>query len=171
MTRAKKKLGIEQAIQIALQGELQAHAFYAEAAAEITDPAGRDLLGRLAAFEQHHYDKLAELEASLRKGHKFIYYEAGVLEQFPPGPATGEAKGGLLDKYRDVPGILSQAIENEKNAGLRYRLLAEETDDPKGKDMFTKLAGEEALHQRVLEDEFFSLSNKGVWGWSGMYGD
>jgi len=33
MTRAKKKLGIEQAIQIALQGELQAHAFYAEAAA------------------------------------------------------------------------------------------------------------------------------------------
>jgi hypothetical protein len=37
--------------------------------------------------------------------------------------------------------------------------------------MFRDLASEEMMHQRILEDEFFSLSNKGTWGWSGMYGD
>ena len=166
------KLGIEQAIEIAMEGELTAHAFYAQAAAEIEDQAGRDLLGRLAAFEQHHYHKLAELARSLRQDHRFIYYEASsTLEHFSPSVGRGEAAGSLLAQYRDVPGILSQAIENEKNAGLRYRLLAEETSDPDGQDMFRKLSEEEGLHQRVLEDEFFSLSNKGVWGWSGLYGE
>jgi rubrerythrin len=166
-----KKLGIEEAIEIAMKGELAAHAFYAQAAAEIEDRAGRDLLGRLAAFEQHHYRKLAELAQSLRQGRGFICYEASALEQFAPFAARGEAAGSLLAQYRDVPGILGQAIENEKNAGLRYRLLAGETDDANGQDMFRKLSGEEGLHQRILEDEFFSISNKGVSGWSGMYGE
>ncbi|HNR97188.1 MAG TPA: ferritin family protein [Anaerolineae bacterium] len=167
-----KRLGIEQAIEIAMEGELTAHAFYAQAAAEIEDLAGRDLLGRLAAFEQHHYQKLADLSRALRQEHRFIYYEGvNTLEHLSPLVGRGEAAGSLLEQYRDVPGILSQAIENEKSAGLRYRLLAEETSDPDGQDMFRKLSAEEFLHQHVLEDEFFSLSNKGVWGWSGMYGE
>ena len=166
-----KELGIEEAIEIAMEGELRAHAFYAQAAVEIQDQAGRDLLGRLAAFEQHHYQKLADLARSLRDGRRFICYEASTLEQFAPMVARGEAASSLLEQYHDVPGILSQAIENEKNAGLRYRLLVEETSDPDGQDMFRKLSEEENLHQRILEDEFFSLSNKGVWGWSGLYGE
>jgi len=166
-----KKLGIEEAIEIAMEGELKAHAFYAQAAVEVQDRAGRDLLGRLAAFEQHHYQKLADLARSLRDGHRFICYEASTLDQFVPVVARGEAAGSLIEQYHTMPGILSQAIENEKNAGLRYRLLVEETSDPDGQDMFRKLSEEEKLHQRILEDEFFSLSNRGVWGWSGMYGE
>jgi rubrerythrin len=166
-----QKLGIEEAIEIAMEGELKAHAFYAQAAAEIHDPAGRDLLGRLAAFEQHHYQKLAELARSLRQDGRYIVYEATTLRQLEPFLGTGEAAGSLLERLQDVPGILNQAIENEKAAEVRYRVLAEETDDPNGQDMFRKLAGEENLHKRVLEDEFFSLSNQGVWGWAGMYGE
>jgi hypothetical protein len=37
--------------------------------------------------------------------------------------------------------------------------------------MFRKLANEEMIHQRILEDEFFSISNQGTWGWSRMYGE
>ena len=37
--------------------------------------------------------------------------------------------------------------------------------------MFRKLANEESIHQRILEDEFFALSNQGVWGWTGLYGE
>ncbi len=166
-----QKLGIEEAIEIAMEGELKAHAFYAQAAVEIHDPAGHDLLGRLAAFEQHHYQKLAELAGSLRKDGRYIVYEATTLQQFEPFLGKSEAAGSLPERLQDVPGILSQAIENEKAAEVRYRVLAEKTDDPNGQDMFRKLASEENLHKRVLEDEFFSLSNKGVWGWAGMYGE
>ena len=60
-------LGLEEALDIAMDAELKAQAFYAQAAIEVQDPQGRDLLGRLAAFEQYHYEKLAELARSLQE--------------------------------------------------------------------------------------------------------
>jgi rubrerythrin len=154
-----------------MDAELKAQAFYAQAAVEVQDPHGRDLLGRLAAFEQYHYEQLAKLARSLQEEGRFVEYETRTVDQFVPLVAEGEAAGTLLDELKDVPGILGRAIENEKVAGERYRALAGETADPDGQDMFRKLANEEMIHQRILEDEFFSLSNQGVWGWSGMYGE
>jgi rubrerythrin len=162
---------LEEALDIAMDAELKAQAFYVQAAIEIQDPQGRDLLGRLAAFEQHHYQQLAKLARSLQEGVGFIEYEQRSVEQFEPLVSGGEAAGTLLAELRDAPGILSKAIENEKIAGERYRVLAGETADPDGQAMFRRLADEEMIHQRILEDEFFSLSNRGVWGWSGLYGE
>jgi rubrerythrin len=166
-----QELGLEEALDIAMEAELKAQAFYAQAAVEVQDPKGRDLLGRLAAFEQYHYQKLSELAKSLQEDGQFIEYEARTMAQFMPVIGRGETAGTYLDELEDVPSILGKAIENEKIAGERYRVLAEETADPNGQEMFRKLANEERTHQRILEDEFFSLSNQGVWGWSGMYGE
>ena len=166
-----QRLGLEEALDMAMDAELKAQAFYAQAAIEVQDAHGRDLLGRLAAFEQHHYQMLSELARSLQEDGQFIEYETRTVEQFAPVAGRGEAVGTLLEELKDVATILSKAIENEKIAGERYRVLADETEDPTGRDMFRKLANEEMVHQRILEDEFFSLSNKGVWGWSGMYGE
>lgn len=166
-----RELGLEEALDIAMDAELKAQAFYAQAAVEVQDPRGKDLLSRLAAFEQHHYQKLAELARSLQETGEFIEYEARTMAQFAPLSATGETSGTLLDELKDEAGILTKAIENEKTAGERYKALAAETDEPAGQDMFKTLANEEQMHRRILEDEFFSLSNQGVWGWSGMYGE
>jgi rubrerythrin len=166
-----QELGLEEALDIAMDAELKAQAFYAQAAVEVQDRQGRDLLGRLAAFEQYHYQKLSELARSLQEEGRFIEYEARTVEQFMPVVGKGETAGTALGELKDVADILSIAIDNEKIAGERYRVLAEETPDPDGQDMFRKLANEETIHQRILEDEFFSLSNQGVWGWSGMYGE
>ena len=166
-----QELGLEEALDIAMEAELKAQAFYAQAAVEVQDPNGRDLLGRLAAFEQYHYQKLSELARSLQKDGQFIEYEARTVAQFMPLLGRGETAGTYLDELEDVSSILSKAIENERTAGERYRVLASETADPAGQDMFRKLAHEENTHQRILEDEFYSLSNQGVWGWSGMYGE
>jgi len=165
------KLGLEEALDIAMEAELKAQAFYAQAAVEVQDPQGRDLLSRLAAFEQYHYQKLSELADSIRREGRFIEYETRTVGQFAPLSGGGEAGGTLLEALKDEAAILGKAIENEKIAGERYRALAAETADPTGQAMFKDLANEEQMHQRILEDEFFSLSNKGVWGWSGMYGD
>jgi len=166
-----QKLGLEEALDIAMDAELKAQAFYAQAAAEVQEPQGRDLLGRLAAFEHYHYEHLAKLAKSLQEEGKFIAYETRTIEQFVPMVGRSETAGTQVDELKDVASILGKAIENEKIAGDRYRVLAEETSDPDGQDMFRKLANEEMIHQRILEDEFFSISNKGAWGWSGMYGE
>jgi len=165
-----KRFGLEEALEIAMEAELKAQAFYAQAAVEVDEPHGRDLLGRLAAFEQYHYQKLSELAHSLRSGGPYISYEPRTVEQFSPLLSRGEA-AGALEVLKDVPSILIKAIQNEKTAGERYRLLAGETSDAQGQAMFRRLADEESVHERILEDEFFSLSNRGVWGWSGMYGE
>ena len=165
------KLGVEEALDIAMEAELKAQAFYAQAAIEIQDPQGRDLLSRLAAFEQYHYQKLSDLARSLQEDGQFIAYEARTVEQFAPTIASGETAGTQIEELEDTASILSKAIENEKIAGERYRALVEETGDPDGQDMFRKLANEEMIHQRILEDEFYSISNQGTWGWSRMYGE
>jgi rubrerythrin len=165
-----KSLGIEEALDIAIEAELKAQAFYAQAATWVENPHGRDLLGRLAAFEQHHYQKLTELARSLQMGGQFIAYEPHTIDQFAP-LAGGEAGGALPEGFENEAGILGQAIQMEKVAGERYRVLAGETTDGAGQTMFRRLANEEQVHQRILEDEFFSLSNQGVWGWPGMYGE
>jgi rubrerythrin len=166
-----EKLGLEEALDIAMDAELKAQAFYAQAAVEVQDPRGKDLLSRLAAFEQYHYQKLAELARSLQETGQFIEYEAQTLAQFAPLTAKGEASGTLLDELKDEAAILAKAIENETIAGERYKALAEGTQDPAGTEMFKELANEEQMHQRILEDEFYSLSNQGAWAWSGMYGE
>ena len=164
-------LGLSDALGIAMEAELKAQAFYTEAAAAVQDPQGRDLLARLAAFEQYHYQKLAELAHALDADGTFIDYESRTVEQFAPLIDDGETAGTELADLQDMPAILGKAIENEKIAGQQYRSLAEMAEDPQGRAMFRDLANEEAMHQRILEDEFFSLSNKGVWGWSEMYGE
>ncbi|MBN1137987.1 MAG: ferritin family protein [Anaerolineae bacterium] len=165
-----ESLGIEEALNIAMEAELKAQAFYAQAAAWVQDPRGRDLLSRLAAFEQHHYQKLAELLQSLQLGGQFIAYEPAAVDQFAP-LAAGEGAAALPEGLAGEADILSHAIQIEQAAGERYRVLADDTGDPAGRAMFRRLADEELVHQRILEDEFFSLSNQGVWGWSGMYGE
>ena len=65
----------------------------------------------------------------------------------------------------DILSILSKAIEDEKNASAYYAKLADETDDLAGKEMFTKLAEEEKLHTKILNDQWYSLNNQGIWLW------
>jgi rubrerythrin len=43
--------------------------------------------------------------------------------------------------------------------------MADEAADPLGKEMFKKLAREEELHERILNDQYYSLNNNGVWTW------
>lgn len=164
-------LGLEKALDVAMEAELKAQAFYAQAAVEVQDPRGRDLLSRLAAFEQYHYQKLSDQAAALRVDGRFVDYEPRTMADLAPLPLGGETGGTLLGELRDPAAILGKAIDNEKIAEERYTVLAGQTLDPAGQAMFRALATEERLHQRILEDEFYSLSNKGVWGWTGLYGE
>ena len=55
----------------------------------------------------------------------------------------------------------------KKKAQERYSKIAEMLDEDESKKNFNDLAQDERNHQRILEDEFYQLSNKGtiVWGY------
>jgi len=53
----------------------------------------------------------------------------------------------------------------EKNAQARYEKIANMLEDSKEKGIFKGLAQEERNHQKILEDEFYHISNKGTIIW------
>ncbi|MBI4880324.1 MAG: ferritin family protein [Planctomycetes bacterium] len=152
-----------EAIGKAMDVEQKASRFYREGAARAGSPRGRDLLNQLADFEQSHYDKLAELRASLASGEGFGAYKGTTLRVARPEAEGGQAAESRLD---DVLDILRAAIAAESEAQRRYQELAAQCGDAKGRKLFDRLAQEELLHRRILADEYFSLSNRdGIWAW------
>lgn len=162
---AEKNIGLLEAIDIAMDAEMKAHKFYADAVKKVSNERGKNLLQQLAQFEQNHYDKLAELKDSLNKNGKYIAYEGTTFEPFDARAYSGDP-AKIEENKADVLDILVLAIDAETEAHEHYKGMAETTADPDGKSMFEKLADEETLHRRILSDEFYSISNKdGVWAW------
>jgi rubrerythrin len=151
------------AIQMAQEIELKAEALYADAAQKTHHPLGRGLFAELAKFERHHYDKLVELEKSLRGEGAFAGYEGRELKI----EVSGEVGSIEEADKMSAMSIITMAIDVEREAEKRYTALAEQSTDPAVESMFKQLAKEENSHYRILSDAYWSLNNRGVWAWKG----
>ncbi|UCC63433.1 MAG: ferritin family protein [Anaerolineae bacterium] len=159
-------LNVMDALKIAMDSEQKARQFYLDAKEKVSDGEAYNLLSQLAAFEQHHYDKLAALCDSLSQDKGYIAYT-------PPDVALPAVSHGVEGSrtakehnLETVIGVLTAAIDAEKSARSRYEELAEQTADPNGRAMFRQLAEEEHTHYRILSDELYNLSNRGLWIWA-----
>jgi len=150
------------AIVTAMQAEKEASQFYARAAKKTKDPRGKDMLQQLSEFETNHYNKLKELSRSLQDKGEWILYSGTSLKKSMLSVKADKIGG--RDQLTDMD-ALKLAIREEKKAGAYYRSMAELTKDPRGKDMYKRLAGEEELHEKLLDDQYYSLHNTGIWSW------
>jgi len=156
------KTDILAALDAAIQGEAEAQAFYRAAAEKTDDPGGRAMFLELVEFEAHHQQHLEALKQSLSAGGAWVSYEGRTLSKVPAGeiagtPAPG-AHSGALEALR-------VAIGAEEKAEAQYRALSREAPDAAGREMFERMAAEEAGHRKLLDDQFYALSNHGVWVW------
>jgi len=154
-------LNLLDAIQMAMEAEQKAAAFYTDAAQKTANPLGQELFDQLAEFERYHYSKLASLEKSLREEGAFVEYEGKELTLSVPSEVDSKEANKM-----SVLEIITLAINAERDAEKRYTALAEQTTDPDGQAMFKRLAVEEHTHYRILSDEYYNLNNHGVWVWS-----
>lgn len=159
----ERDMGLMDAIDLAMEAEVNARDFYQKAVNRVSHPRGKDLLQQLANFEQGHFERLAELRRSLVANGEFIDY-AGTEFKKKEFKVT-EIDGVIEPNKEEILDILKMAIDSEKNAKDAYTGLAEKVDEPKGKEMFRKLANEEELHWKILNDEFYQMNNQGVWTW------
>ncbi len=159
-------LNVMDAIQIAMEAEEKARQFYLDAKEKVSDEEAQALLGQLADFEQHHYDKLLALYTSLQQDKGFIVYTSPAIAL--PKVSHGLEGGRTAQEHNlaTVVEVLGMAIDAEKSARGRYEELAEQTSDPDGRAMFRQLAEEEHAHYRILSDELYNLSNRGLWVWA-----
>ena len=144
------------AIQLAKEAEQTAATLYEQAAQEAHNPLVRRLLEELVQYERHHYEKLVELERSLRDSGAFIrYQERGPL----PVEATGEISGVENVQRTSLAKVIKQAMGFEHQAKARYEALAGQTTDPDGRDMFERLAREENNHYLVLSRVYYDVAH------------
>ena len=163
-------LTLVDAIQIALESEKKAAAAYSDAAKTAPHVALERLFSGLASLEQHHYDKVAELAASLQKKAKYIVYEASSISipaqsEIEISGVAGDILGGKKVSMMDV---LTMGQNIEQQLGKRYAALAEQTTDRDGKAMFEWLAKEEESHLKLLTTVYWNLNDRGVLAWPAM---
>ena len=150
------------AIRVVKENERIAAKSYADAAQEIRHSVGKELFEQLSKFEAHHYAKLSALEKSLEETGDFIDYEG---KEFPL-PPTFEIKAAEEPNKKSIMQIITESRELEQQSKKAYTKLAEQITDPRGNEMFRKLAEEEHVHYLILNEAYWRLNNGGVWKWS-----
>ncbi len=149
-------------IDTAMKAEKEASQFYSKAAKMTSNPRGKALFQQLSEFELNHYIKLKELSQSILQKGEWVLYSGISLKKkaIPLKMEKLPGKGQLTDMD-----ALRIATREEKKAQVYYRSMAALVKDPRGKDMYRRLADEETLHEKVLNDQYYSLHNTGVWSW------
>ncbi len=150
------------AVKVAIEAEKEAFQAYSKAAKRTKNPKGRDMFQQLSDFEMNHYQKLTGLLKSLQEKREWILYQGTPLKKKTIPLMMEKPKGN--EQLTDMD-ALKIAIREEKKALGYYRSMAELTRDPRGRDMYKRLADEESLHEKLLNDQYYSLHNTGLWSW------
>ncbi len=153
------------AITASMEAEMDTYNFYSRAARITQNPKGRDMFSQLADFEMNHFRHLSSLYDSLKGDGKWIAYSGSAFSNKEKKISVDLSIKEDIGSQADDIDALSIAIKEEQKARKYYQEMAQETADPLGRDMFKKLAREEEMHEKVLNDQFYSLSNKGIWTW------
>ena len=150
------------AIRIAQKAEMSAAEFYKKAAEGTSDPKGKNMFDQLVAFEKSHFAALSKLLESLDQGN-FEGYEGYSFTKNSTEASTFEKLDEI--QLKTTIDALNFAIEAEKKAKEAYTDLAVKSTNEILANLFNKLATEEGLHRKVLEDQFLALTNQGYWTW------
>ena len=144
----------------AMESEIKARDFYEKASTKSQSNAGKKLFMELAEFEQNHYERIKKI-IELRKTNS-NFHDMNLLQNIPM--VRSEIEGEIEPNVNEITEIINLAIESEKNSYERYKKIAESLNE-EGRKIFNNLAEEEKKHQKILEDEFYQISNKGVIIW------
>jgi len=145
----------------AMISEKKSKEFYIEASKKAQSKAGKNFFKELADFEENHYSKVKKIIESLDKGIKIKEEET----ESNTNKVSPEVKGEFEPNRDEIVNIINLAIEAEKDAQDRYMKISKVLTVTKEKNIFKNLANEESNHKRMLEHQFYQISNKGTIIW------
>ena len=143
--RVMKYKSVDELLDAAIMREIQAQELYMKMSLMVKNPWMRKVLEGFAQKEQQHQVKLEAVKAGkIRLVLKEVGY-LGIDETFD------DIKPHANMNYSE---LLAYSIKKEHCAHQFYNTMASIFSEPKLKDMFLKLAQEEANHKRQLEIEY-----------------
>lgn len=151
----------------AVEMELQGIQFYEEVAGRAKHPRTQAVFSSLAKHERRHAEVIAEELARIQEGKgwksldelrsslvgrpRFSVFEEPRFKRLEFDPAAGEVEA------------LKLGIEVEKKSIDYYRNAGARSAEPKAKEVFNWLVGQEAGHLIILEAENEYRSNPGYY--------
>jgi len=151
---------LENLLVEAMNSELEAKKFYIDASNKAQSKSGKKLFRELAEFEENHYNRVRKI---IKLHNNKLELEESITKKDIP-VVNSEVEGEFEPNKDEIVTVINLAIESEKKAQERYKKIADMIDD-EGKNIFQNLSLEEKNHQKILEDEFYQLSNKGTIIW------
>ena len=142
-------------LEYAITREEKAHEFYQNLARQADHPLKRRLFERFAREELSHKEKL-EKQVSIEQEQmvSVSQIDSKYLPDDRELDVNQETKVQLL-------GILSAAMQREKNAYRLYMYMALKTSDEQTRETLIDLARDEAHHRALLEMELDQLADSG----------
>ncbi len=146
----------QRALELAMEMERKGRDFYRRVAEETDYPEARGMFYSLAIDEVEHLNWLqAQRDSLVSKGQWLPY-------QVPPVHAPKERQPIFsaeqvrenMGKYRSEIPALRLGLDMEERSRAFYQKAAQETDDERGKAMFSGLADWEKSHWEILKKEY-----------------
>lgn len=152
---------VEELFLSALGSELMAIDFYQKAAEKAQSQTGKRFFTEMAEFEQFHFEHIKSVIYSRDKNTKLKRYTPMAMTK----KITPEITGDFEPSKDEIIDVLIIAIKAEKDAKERYLRISRMFSDKDSKQIFINLSEDERLHQNILEEQFYQLSNKGLIIW------
>lgn len=151
----------------AIDMELEGKEFFTEVAAKAKNARTRDTFNSLVKQEQRHVDILGAELKRLEEGVGWASLEK-MKASAPSYPKISVFKDKQLRRLKFDPDsgeleALGIGIEVEKKSIDYYRSAATQSSDPKAKEVFNWLVGEEAGHLTILTAEHNYRTKSGYY--------
>jgi len=151
----------------AIEMEREGKAFFEEVASNSRNQRTRDTFSSLVKQEQRHEEILSEELIRLKQGRDW----ASLGEMKASGheyPKISVFKDNQIRRKKFDPGggeleALKLGIEIEKKSIDYYRNAGVQADDPKAREIFNWLVGEEAGHLTILSAEYEYRARPGYY--------
>jgi len=158
-------MNLETAIQTAIEYETRIRDLYAQAARDVTDPAGRSLFSALEKDEQYHVDYLSRRLQEWQNTGEITF--SGLKKTIPDAAAIARELDKLEKRVAqndrsDEKQMLSKALEVEVETSAFYRRLVDELPGT-GRRMFAGFLEIEDNHIAVVQAQLDYLAGTGFW--------
>jgi len=151
-----------EAIKMAIQMEKDGRAFYEEAAKKTENKLGKKMFETLAKDEIEHLNTFQKMFDKITGTGEWreIAQDSPKKGKVPIFEEEIQKKGDVNPTELDA---LRTAMDNERKSIDFYNNVAEETEDPLGKKIFTKIREEEKYHYDLLQAQLDYLTKSGFW--------
>jgi len=144
------KTAFEQVMSVAIRREVEAHEFYRDVAAKMTDKEAKAVFAQLAQEEMGHMELLEKFKADPTMVMKITAPPA----DYRVAEATDARKLSADMKPADA---IALAMKKEQQAVEFYRGLAANAADSSTRNVFENLANMELGHKHRLENVFVEI--------------